>query len=631
MSIFVALIAVSASSNVIAQEPEISAQLNTNRIFVGESVVYSVVVSNVEDPPEPDLLNFDDFDVQFMGQRSQNSQSTTIINGVRTDTRRFGKTFQYSLTPAKSGTLTIPAPQAEIDGQVVTGKPLKLIVNGASEQESVFLNSFVEPASQLYPTQKFTVTLQVDVRRLGGDLKNRSPLSIQETVQLKVPWLTADSIPNCSADSEGLDVLRPMLANQGQQDGFGINGFSVGARSLFGRSRAAQFIPPAEDTTRILDDGTEAEFVRYTIKQTFRAERAGQVKIPAATIRGLFATPNAEPVKGRELFAVSNVASLMISDVPDRGRPDTFCGGIGSFEVEATVTPRNAQVGDPITLTMSVFGEGTLDLIVAPDLARMESFKDLFRVYEPTSKSLPNGRAFTFTLRPESADVTELPAIPFSYFDVVKGEYSTVKTNPIPLTVFKSAQLQMGDVIAEQSDGTANDSVAALQRNQNSLAANHVTMTATVSNWLTWKQWLLLWGLIIVATACVRMLITAGRNRNSDPVAVKRRLALFNATTALQTAQAATLESNCVPADALGRILIGLVADSTGQQAAGMTSTETVATLAGLGIPNDIQQQTSGFLQDCDAARFGASNVDQERLLKQCQDLVKTLSKELRS
>ena len=620
-----------ASPQVVAQAPHVSAKLGSERIFVGESVGYTVVVSNVEDPQEPDLSKFSDFNVEFLGKQSHDSQFTSIVNGVRTDTRRFGKTFNYSLTPSKTGTLTIPAPTVVVDGTEVSGETLRLLVEDASEQDSIFLNVFVEPAGQLYPTQKFTVVLQIDVRHLDGKLKGRSPLSIQETVQLKIPWFTENGLPNCTPDSEGLEVLRPMLADQGVQDGFGINGFAISGRSLFSRSRAAQFVPPAEDVTRKLGDGTEASFVRYTIRQSFRAERAGDINIPVATIRGLFAIPNVDPVQGQELYAVSNAATLSVSNVPDVGRPKTFCGGIGVFDVASTITPIDAQVGDPMTLTMNVVGEGTLDLIVAPDLDRIDGIKNLFRVYEPTSRSSPDGRVFTFTLRPESSEITKLPAIPFSYFDVTQGQYTTVKTEPIALNISAATALKMNEVISGGDGKPVAAPTAALQQNVGGLAANHVVMLAVPSNWLKWNQWLLLWALMIVATVCIRMLTTSGRNRNSDPVALRRRLAFSNASAALQTSETAMAESTAVSADHFGRILIGLVADSTGQQTAGMTSTEAVATLAGLGLPSDIQQQASRFLQDCDAARFGASGDDQERLLKQCQNLVKTLSKELRS
>ena len=276
------------SPTAIAQEPQITAELNTNRIYVGEAVVYSVMVSNVEDPPEPDLSHFAGLDVTLLGQSSQNSSSISIINGVRTDTRRFGKLFRYSLTPSTVGTITVPAPKVEINGDVLTGPPLELVVQGASEQESVFLNTVISPTDSIYPTQQFTVALQVDVRRLTGVLAARSPLSIQDTVQLKIPWLTDTPIPNCTPESEAVDVLRPMLNQGRQQDGFGINGLSVEARTFFSRARAAQFIPPHENVTRKLKDGTTADFVRYTIKQNFQADRPGEIKIPAATLKGLF-------------------------------------------------------------------------------------------------------------------------------------------------------------------------------------------------------------------------------------------------------------------------------------------------------------------------------------------------------
>ena len=619
------------SPTAIAQEPQITAELNTNRIYVGEAVVYSVMVSNVEDPPEPDLSHFVGLDVTLLGQSSQNSSSISIINGVRTDTRRFGKLFRYSLTPSTVGTITVPAPEVEINGDVLTGPPLELVVQGASEQESVFLNTVISPTDSIYPTQQFTVALQVDVRRLTGALAARSPLSIQDTVQLKIPWLTDTPIPNCTPESEAVDVLRPMLNQGRQQDGFGINGLSVEARTFFSRARAAQFIPPHEDVTRKLKDGTTADFVRYTIKQNFQADRPGEIKIPAATLKGLFAIPNVAAIEGQEVFAVSHIATLNVSNVPTKGRPNTYTGGIGSFSVNATVTPQDAQVGDPMTLTVDVTGQGTLDLMLAPDLNKTEGFQDRFRIYEPTSKSTPDRRTFTFTLRPETDDITEIAPIPFTFFDVVQGQYSTVHTAAIPLTITKAKTLGVNEVVSDHLGQPRQGIPSALQQNKDSLASNHVSLAAAQTNWLTWKQWLLLWGLIVVAAASLKTLMTAGRNRNSDPVAVKRRQAVSNAHSALQTVQANSSELGAVPAEAFAKIVIGLVADSTGQQAAGMTSTETIATLAGLGITSDIQNQTTNFLQDCDAARFGASNDDQERLRKQCQDLVGTLSKELKS
>lgn len=611
-----------------AQEPQIGGQLQAQQIFTGESVLYTIEISNVENPPQPELSDFDDFDVKFVGQRSMDSHSVSIVNGVRKDSHRLRKVFQFSLTPKRSGKLSVPAPRVQVDGKELVGEPLILVVSGPTEQETVFVSTSVEPA-EVYPTQEFTVILQVDVRKLPGTLADRSPLSIQEPVQLTIPWLDADAIPNCTPTSEPQQVVQPLLAARGVQDGFAINGFTVGSNSIFGRPRPAQFVPPSKPVTRTLNDGSEGNFVRYEIRQSFIAERPGQVEISPATIKGIFAVPETEPIEGAKLFAVSNVSTLNISEVPTEGRPASYCGGIGVFEVDSTITPTEAKVGEPMTLTFSVTGAGTLDLIVPPDLERLEGFRDRFRVYQPTSKSEQNRRIFTFTVRPETDAIDEIAAIPFSYFDVEQGEYVSATTAPIPVSISKSTKLKLEEVVSESGVPATEQTTAPLQQNSVGLAANHSQLSAPAPNWLSWKQWCLLWGLIIAGTGCSRLLVNAGQSRNSDPIALRRRQALTNARTALKTAEATFAESGDVAADGLSRLIIGLVADSTGQQSSGMTSTETVATLAGMGISSDIQQQTSNFLRDCDAARYGSADGDKESLLSRCKVLVTTLSKEL--
>lgn len=618
-----------AGSHATAQEPQISAQLNASEVFVGESLYYTVEISNVDDPPEPDLSEFTDFDVRLQGQRSQNSMSVVIVNGSRRETRRFGKVFQYALTPKKTGQLTLPAPKVVIDGEEIQGQPLTLTVKGESDQETIFLNTSVQPG-KVYPTQQFTVTLEIDVRKLPEPLAQRSPLSIQETVALSVPWLSEDGLPNASPESEPLEVLRPMLANRGQQDGFGINAYSVGGASLFSRSRPAQFVPPSKDVTRTLKDGTQADFVRYTIQQTFRAERPGKISVPAASVKGMFAIPESDPIDGEQLFAIGNEASLEVSEVPLENRPDTYCGGVGTFEVSASVAPSEARVGDPMTLTLNVFGDGTLDLIVPPDLERMDGFAEQFRIYEPTSKSVSNGRTFTFTLRPETADVTEIAPIPFSFFDVEKGEYVTAKTEALPVSIQPATQLQMQDIVTDVGSSEPQDPNNAPQK-AGGLVANHRTLAPAVAESLTWRQWCSLWALILFGTVSVSMIRSAGKNRRQDPVRLRKRRAFTTAANAMKTAETAASQPDGVSAMALGKIVTGLIADVTGQQATGMTSSEATATLAGLGAPEELQQKTKQLLDDCDAARFGASAQDQQGLLTRCRELVGELTKELRA
>jgi tetratricopeptide (TPR) repeat protein len=61
-------------------------------------------------------------------------------------------------------------------------------------------------------------------------------------------------------------------------------------------------------------------------------------------------------------------------------------------------------------------------------------------------------KVFITTIRPRSESVTQIPAIPFSFFDPDKREYQTVYTQPIDIEVEKAESLQL-DAIVSKSGG----------------------------------------------------------------------------------------------------------------------------------------------------------------------------------
>ena len=98
-----------------AEQPEILVELERNRIYEGQSVVYHVIVNHVDNPPEPDLKGLKtDFAAAALGQRSLNSHMVTIIDGHMSEVVRSGRQYDYRLTPKRTGVLTIPGPMAEV-------------------------------------------------------------------------------------------------------------------------------------------------------------------------------------------------------------------------------------------------------------------------------------------------------------------------------------------------------------------------------------------------------------------------------------------------------------------------------------------------------------------------------------
>ncbi|OGV45145.1 MAG: hypothetical protein A2X46_11055 [Lentisphaerae bacterium GWF2_57_35] len=126
--------------------------------------------------------------------------------------------------------------------------------------------------------------------------------------------------------------------------------------------------------------------------------------------------------------------------LPTQGQPPGFAGAVGQFTFDVQAKPLDLNVGDPITLTMQIAGNGNIDAIGAPVFAGGESFK----VYE--SKLLgkegdeSSGRkVFEQVVIPKADTIKEFPPLTFSYFDPAREQYQTITRGPFPLNVHPSA------------------------------------------------------------------------------------------------------------------------------------------------------------------------------------------------
>ena len=102
---------------------------------------------------------------------------------------------------------------------------------------------------------------------------------------------------------------------------------------------------------------------------------------------------------------------------------------------------QHVKVGDPITLSMSVYGEGNIQTINEP-LLSLDNEKD-FKLYPAESNTqitnreeLIRGRkVFSKVIEPQKTDLKSIPAIVFSFFDPRAGQYRTITKEPIPIAV----------------------------------------------------------------------------------------------------------------------------------------------------------------------------------------------------
>ena len=607
-----------------AQDPQVIVQVDSQEIYEGESILYRVTLNHVDAPRPPVLEGFDDFRVESLGDQSLNSTSITILNGRRTEVVRRGQQYNYRLYPLRSGTLAIPAPTALVGNKTLKGRSITLRVIPPQNQDTVILEMSTDRNS-VYPMQPFQVTLNVAIKDLPDRIAKTNPLSVQQTPPaLQVPWLNDDQIPQgLEPEKDWRSILEPSLNARGQ--GFQINNIGQSsAFSLFGR-QATAFRPKPLRTRRKDKKGQSTGYWEFRFSRTFVPRKVGSFEFGPVTAKGTFATNvKGDRLIGEKMYAVARTLAVVVKTVPSAGRPDSFVGAVGQFEFGSSLQPTQANVGDPLTLTLTLTGQGTLEDAVPPDLKHIPEIAEAFKIYEATTETEGNTRRFTYSLRPMQAGRSEFPAIPISYFHVEREQYVTVRSPAIPIEIGESERLSNDQIVA--TPGRRTSDARSLQASQGGLFANDANLRALRDESVQPWQWTLGWSGMIGCYVLATLAIGHVRRIKGDPALVRRRAASGAARQAIHRALAQRKAGN---EDAGCRQVrdgfAALVADVTDTSAEGITPGDVETRLRDLGISSELAQTTRQFFESCDAQRYGAASDQAGPLLQQAESLLEQL------
>ena len=388
-------------------ETKVSATCSRRAISMDESVRYTVRVEDAKNASAPTLGEMDGFRV-LMGPM-QSSQFMNN-NGAVTSFQE----FSYELQAVKTGKLTIGEAKIKVDGKTYN---LPKITVDVSEAKKSSANS---PATTEAGGQLF---LELDASTTNG--------FIGEQIFLTVTLYYKDV---------GLEnATQPEL---------NLNGFNV---QDIGR--------PQQDRQRYR--GQIYNYLRF--QKLLIPMKAGKLTIGPASMRLDIQIPISNRGRSRDPFddpfsffqryrtveknVVSEPLVINVSALPSKGKPQNFSGAVGQFHLEAEATPKKVKVGEPVTLKATLVGIGNVDQAV---LELGGTNVTGFTTYDPVvdkKTSISDGqlkgiKTYSQMWVPVSQEVTELPAVSFSYFDVTKNDYVTLTAGPFPLTVEKSEQNQ---------------------------------------------------------------------------------------------------------------------------------------------------------------------------------------------
>src|SRR5438094_3753602 len=401
-----------------ADAPSVTAVLSSSQATVGESVELQIKVTGPVDARPPEEISIDGLEIHSTGTSRQFEMHNFATSS--------SVTYSYTILPLRAGRFTIP-PQTVFAG----GKTLRtpaLILNvadspgrptttqpsrGAQTQSQSTNAGNLVFAELIIPKKTAYVGEIIPVQiRMGFDARVHPRLV--EPPEVTGQGFTAQKLQQSSQNLETIngkpfDVVAFKTAITAARAGkFEIGPVKAKAQVVVPRRRSA---PRSRSPFDLFDEDDP-------FSDPF------------------FSNPFAQSGERRDIQITSEPVALEVKPLPSNA-PPSFSGAIGSFTMATEAKPKSVQVGDPITVTTTISGRGNFDRVNAPSLEDDRGWHK----YPPSSKfkqddevGISGAKSFETVLSPNEKKQS-LPMLAFSYFDPVKEQYVTLRSEPIAITV----------------------------------------------------------------------------------------------------------------------------------------------------------------------------------------------------
>ena len=424
-----ALIAFAQDDRAFAESPTVTAVLSNSEAVVDQMVELQIKVSGPGDARPPEEISVDGLEIHATGTSRQFEIRNFMTNS--------SVTYNYTILPLKAGRFTI-SPQTIYAGGKLLRTP-ELILNVA-DADSPGRSSTSRPAQDTRPG-------------------NASKLVFAELIVPKKTAFVGEIVPvqirlgfDPRAHPRLIDL--PEITGQGftaqklQQSGENLETISgrtydvVTFKTAIAAARAGDFqIGPVKAKAQVLtprrpsSPRSRSPFDLFNLDDPFSDP--------------FFADPFGQLGERRDVEINSEPVAFEVKALPPNA-PPTFSGAIGNFTMTTDAKPKSVQVGDPITVTTTISGRGNFDRVSAPGVEEEHGWHK----YPPSAKfkqdddvGISGTKTFETVLSPNEKK-QGLPVMAFSYFDPVKEQYVTLRSDQIPISV-------QGGAVAAVSPATA--------------------------------------------------------------------------------------------------------------------------------------------------------------------------------
>lgn len=589
----------------VALAEDLEASLEMNNVSVGTPLYLYVTFRGGQDVDRPETPSISGLKVKYVGPAAEMS----VVNGVVSQSI----TFTYLIIPLKAGAYDIGPFEAKHSGQVYRANAQKLIVGGASSGAGSSTTTYRStPVSQPVPSSSANATQQNPY--VGDKLfltmeieKNKLYINEEVTLVIKlyVEGMGLRDIEYPSYSHEGFSVGEFTKPERLRENYRGVRYDTLEFRQrIFGIKEGDYVLGPA----------------KLNCKMVVREGASRRTSIFGVSV--FMDDPMGQGLKTYPVELESSDIPVTILPFPKKDKPSTFQGAVGDYNFDARIDPKNVKIGDPVTLKMTISGSGNLDTVTAPKVI----VSDQFKTYEPQVSKKGSNKTYEQIFIPKTKDLTEVPAVSFSYFNPIRSKYETLTKGPFPLKVEEQPESgkSIRMVAMPDSDNTfypqeeIGSDIIHIKENVGKL---HVKGKFVYNSWL-------FWALQMVPLAALIAFYAAYRKRErilTDRGYARGLKAPRKARSGLAKAKAALAKKEVLPFyDALHKTLEEYLGNRFNLSKGNVTYQVVNDRLRPAGCDEEVLDMMRDIFSICEMARY-ASSVPEEQEAEEMMDKVKRI------
>lgn len=482
-------------------------------VAAGENfrVAYTVNAREVE---EFRMGNVPDGLEVIAGPYTSSQSSYQVVNGHTSSSSSF--TITYTLYAGKAGSYVIGASHALVYGKKLSARPVRITVSGHARSTGGAPNMHNDDADEPRMRQAGTAISGNDLFIKVTASKKR--VHEQEPVLLTYKVYTQVDLTQLDGKMPDLKGFHTQEVPQPQQKV--LHNEMVNGRPY-----------------RCV---TWSQYVMYP-------QMTGKLTIPSITFKGIVVQQNrnVDPIEAFfnggsgyvEVHKEIKAPGVTIQVDPLPARPANFSGGVGRFNISATLDKNEVKAGDPVNIRVVVGGIGNLKLLKQPVLNLPKDFDQYDAKITDKTKLTGNGvegnMIYDFLVVPRNQGKYTIPSVEFTYYDTKTNAYRTLKTQPFTLTVDKGDGT---DGSSSANYGNADKDIHALKLGKSKLRDIDDMFYGSFGYWTS---------LMVPLAAFIGLLVVFRRRaiENADIVKMRSNRANKIATKRLKKAQALMLAS----------------------------------------------------------------------------------------